>query len=170
MLRPCRRSPAIFGRVAQLVRAPASHAGGHRFESCRAHHLFSRASACSNLRPNCSGGRFWAESSAFSPGFLLDLFRFLACSGPPTTRHGGNGGSVSSPVCEPPRLHASIDEAASGNGAALLFPAESARRAAAAGAGPGNTAATPGGRTHARPVFNQSQDSAVEVGRHRRRL
>ncbi len=27
-----------FGRVAQLVRAPASHAGGHRFESCRAHH------------------------------------------------------------------------------------------------------------------------------------
>ena len=27
------------GRVAQLVRAPASHAGGHRFESCRAHHL-----------------------------------------------------------------------------------------------------------------------------------
>ena len=29
---------APFGRVAQLVRAPASHAGGHRFESCRAHH------------------------------------------------------------------------------------------------------------------------------------
>src|ERR1700691_808976 len=28
-----------IGRVAQLVRAPASHAGGHRFESCRAHHL-----------------------------------------------------------------------------------------------------------------------------------
>src|SRR5436190_23312891 len=27
------------GRVAQLVRAPASHAGGHRFESCRAHHF-----------------------------------------------------------------------------------------------------------------------------------
>ena len=27
-----------FGRVAQLVRAPASHAGGRRFESCRAHH------------------------------------------------------------------------------------------------------------------------------------
>ena len=26
------------GRVAQLVRAPASHAGGRRFESCRAHH------------------------------------------------------------------------------------------------------------------------------------
>ena len=31
-------SPAKWGRVAQLVRAPASHAGGHRFESCRAHH------------------------------------------------------------------------------------------------------------------------------------
>ena len=34
-----RRSSHI-GRVAQLVRAPASHAGGHRFESCRAHHSF----------------------------------------------------------------------------------------------------------------------------------
>src|SRR5215472_19021650 len=31
-----------LGRVAQLVRAPASHAGGHRFESCRAHHLLQR--------------------------------------------------------------------------------------------------------------------------------
>ena len=30
--------PRTSGRVAQLVRAPASHAGGHRFESCRAHH------------------------------------------------------------------------------------------------------------------------------------
>ncbi len=30
--------PARKGRVAQLVRAPASHAGGRRFESCRAHH------------------------------------------------------------------------------------------------------------------------------------
>jgi hypothetical protein len=29
---------SLKGRVAQLVRAPASHAGGHRFESCRAHH------------------------------------------------------------------------------------------------------------------------------------
>ena len=28
-----------LGRVAQLVRAPASHAGGRRFESCRAHHF-----------------------------------------------------------------------------------------------------------------------------------
>ena len=27
------------GRLAQLVRAPALHAGGHRFESCTAHHL-----------------------------------------------------------------------------------------------------------------------------------
>src|ERR1700683_5377593 len=28
-----------IGRVAQLVRAPASHAGGHRVESCRGHHV-----------------------------------------------------------------------------------------------------------------------------------
>src|SRR5207302_1843778 len=29
---------AICGRLAQLVRAPASHAGGRRFESYTAHH------------------------------------------------------------------------------------------------------------------------------------
>ena len=29
---------ATQGRLAQLVRAPALHAGGHRFESCTAHH------------------------------------------------------------------------------------------------------------------------------------
>jgi hypothetical protein len=28
-----------FGRLAQLVRAPASHAGGPRFESASVHHL-----------------------------------------------------------------------------------------------------------------------------------
>ncbi len=28
----------LRGRMAQLVRAPALHAGGHRFESCFAHH------------------------------------------------------------------------------------------------------------------------------------
>ena len=28
-----------FGRLAQLVRAPALQAGGHRFESYIAHHL-----------------------------------------------------------------------------------------------------------------------------------
>ncbi len=27
------------GRLAQLVRAPALHAGGHKFESCTAHHI-----------------------------------------------------------------------------------------------------------------------------------
>ena len=27
----------IDGRLAQLVRAPALHAGGHKFESCTAH-------------------------------------------------------------------------------------------------------------------------------------
>ena len=29
-----------IGRLAQLVRAPALQAGGHRFESYSAHHLF----------------------------------------------------------------------------------------------------------------------------------
>ena len=31
-------APFLFGRLAQLVRAPALQAGGHRFESCIAHH------------------------------------------------------------------------------------------------------------------------------------
>ena len=30
-----------YGRLAQLVRAPALQAGGHRFESYIAHHLFA---------------------------------------------------------------------------------------------------------------------------------
>ncbi len=34
-----------FGRLAQLVRAPALQAGGHRFESYIAHHLFCRNSS-----------------------------------------------------------------------------------------------------------------------------
>src|ERR1035437_1900039 len=65
-------------KTSTCLSAHPSHAGGHRFEACRSHHLFSRASACSNLRPNCSGGRFWAESSAFSPGFRLCLLKLFA--------------------------------------------------------------------------------------------
>ena len=34
-----------YGRLAQLVRAPALQAGGHRFESYIAHHLFCRNSS-----------------------------------------------------------------------------------------------------------------------------
>ena len=30
----------VNGRLAQLVRAPALQAGGHRFESCIAHHFY----------------------------------------------------------------------------------------------------------------------------------
>ena len=37
--RPAKR--ATRGRLAQLVRAPALHAGGQRFESSTAHHSFS---------------------------------------------------------------------------------------------------------------------------------
>ena len=33
------------GRLAQLVRAPALQAGGHRFESCIAHHYLCRNSS-----------------------------------------------------------------------------------------------------------------------------
>ena len=65
------RRSSHTGRVAQLVRAPASHAGGHRFESCRAHHLFSEVSRCSSFRPKCRSGRFWAEILSDSPGFRL---------------------------------------------------------------------------------------------------
>ena len=33
-----------YGRLAQLVRAPALHAGGRRFESCTAHHFLPNLS------------------------------------------------------------------------------------------------------------------------------
>ena len=33
-------SSGVNGRLAQLVRAPALQAGGHRFESYSAHHFF----------------------------------------------------------------------------------------------------------------------------------
>ncbi len=36
-------TPFIPGRLAQLVRAPALQAGGHRFESCTAHHINAAA-------------------------------------------------------------------------------------------------------------------------------
>ena len=35
----------LFGRLAQLVRAPALQAGGHRFESYIAHHFLCRNGA-----------------------------------------------------------------------------------------------------------------------------
>ena len=42
----CPRFAAQFGRLAQLVRAPASHAGGRRFESASVHHgVFVRCGA-----------------------------------------------------------------------------------------------------------------------------
>jgi hypothetical protein len=40
----------VIGRVAQLVRAPASHAGGPGFESLRAHHTFLLESICPPFR------------------------------------------------------------------------------------------------------------------------
>ncbi len=38
---------AEYGRIAQLVRAPASHAGGQRFESVYAHHSKAHTGYCS---------------------------------------------------------------------------------------------------------------------------
>ena len=35
----------MFGRLAQLARAPALQAGGHRFESYSVHHLLCRNSS-----------------------------------------------------------------------------------------------------------------------------
>src|SRR5229473_187083 len=45
-----------LGRVAQLVRAPASHAGGPRFESVRAHHLLpeDHINPCENQFQLCA--------------------------------------------------------------------------------------------------------------------
>ena len=42
----------LYGRIAQLVRAPASHAGGQRFESVYAHQRKGRSPArCAGLLP-----------------------------------------------------------------------------------------------------------------------
>jgi 8-oxo-dGTP diphosphatase len=54
------------GRLAQLVRAPRLHRGGHRFESCTAHHELVR---CLNQAAPEPGGRlslsgeFWYNST-----------------------------------------------------------------------------------------------------------
>lgn len=32
----------VVGRLAQLVRALVSHTRGHKFESCTAHHIYSK--------------------------------------------------------------------------------------------------------------------------------
>ena len=42
----------IFGRLAQLVRAPALQAGGHRFESYIAHHYAGIAQLVEQLTCN----------------------------------------------------------------------------------------------------------------------
>ena len=36
-----RQQEKYYGRLAQLVRAPALQAGGHRFESYSVHHYFA---------------------------------------------------------------------------------------------------------------------------------
>ena len=49
-------SCAFLGRLAQLVRALASHARSHRFEPCIAHHLPLPALTSGNrLKPNSAG-------------------------------------------------------------------------------------------------------------------
>ncbi len=65
------------GRLAQLVRAPALHAGCHRFESCTAHHLFTR-----QLSPPSSIGsgrvRVCLPVVAYRPLSGHDLANFTA--------------------------------------------------------------------------------------------
>ena len=55
------RSPLPYGSLAQLVRAPALQAGGHRFESCSFHHLNSN---------KCKYGPMvkWSKTSPFHGG------------------------------------------------------------------------------------------------------
>src|SRR5947208_4877424 len=71
------------GRLAQLVRAPALQAGGRRFESCTAHHTFSKnhlisfAAALVSLPPgqtkaltvaySCGQRCIWRESTHMQP-------------------------------------------------------------------------------------------------------
>ena len=55
------RSPLPYGSLAQLVRASALQAGGHRFESCSFHHLNSN---------KCKYGPMvkWSKTSPFHGG------------------------------------------------------------------------------------------------------
>src|SRR3954466_10444438 len=46
------------GWLAQLVRAPVSHTGGHRFESCAAH--------STNVRRNCAWGARRSHERSFA--------------------------------------------------------------------------------------------------------
>ena len=71
------RSPLPYGSLAQLVRASALQAGGHRFESCSFHHLNSN---------KCKYGPMvkWSKTSPF---------------------HGGNPSSNLGRVTTKPRLN-----------------------------------------------------------------
>src|SRR5581483_4023583 len=90
--------------------------------------------------------------------------------GPPATCDGRDGRSISSTVREPPRLHAAILQAASGHGPSLLFQAEGAGWPVASSVEFGNPAPALGRRTDRWPVLYKPEDSALQVGRDRRRL
>ena len=55
------RSPLPYGSLAQLVRASALQAGGHRFESCSFHHLNSNKSKYGPMVK-------WSKTSPFHGG------------------------------------------------------------------------------------------------------
>ena len=57
---------ATLGRLAQLVRAPALHAGGQRFKSSTAHHSFNTVRLSFRHR----------QAGKASCGFTGSLFRF----------------------------------------------------------------------------------------------
>ena len=71
------RSPLPYGSLAQLVRASALQAGGHRFESCSFHHLNSNKSEYGPMVK-------WSKTSPF---------------------HGGNPSSNLGRVTTKPRLN-----------------------------------------------------------------
>ena len=80
-----RRDPR-YGRLAQLVRAPALQAGGPRFEPATAHHLnHERAATAHGLFEGCTeacteGGCFrsFCYSRHFSELPLFDCYRHLS--------------------------------------------------------------------------------------------
>ena len=90
-----------FGRVAQLVRAPASHAGGHRFESCRAHHELSVPSNVIVLPPDWNSASTRGCRSSFDP-------RIFRCKFGPSehcrgTTYSARTGSIGVSELSPPR-------------------------------------------------------------------
>jgi hypothetical protein len=90
------RAVLCAGRLAQLVRARASHARGHRFESCSVHHA-SQCDACHAVAQRAKAGGS-AKKDITADGMALSNVVKAA-----TTKRSEGGLSVDRNACVPRR-------------------------------------------------------------------